>query len=75
MNNKGLHLKYFVLNPSKSNKHGLASRMAMITYANHIRYENPELAKDLIEWANSARKTIKPENSLTTPDYRIGGEG
>ncbi len=52
MNNNGLLMKYFVLNPSKKDKYGEASRKAMMAYARAIKAENPELAKDLQLWVS-----------------------
>ena len=53
-NKTGLELKYFVLKPrSKFHKdpYAHASRMAMLTYAEHIRREaNERLAVNLEAW-------------------------
>ena len=45
-----LVMKYFVLNPSKQDDYGRASRKAMLAYAEEICKENSELSNDLIEW-------------------------
>ena len=45
-------MKYFVLNPTKNDNYGHASRQALRTYAKEITDENPELAEDLWKWAN-----------------------
>jgi hypothetical protein len=52
----GLQMKYFVLKPSGNSKHAAASRKAMRVYAMMIRDENFELAKELMEWADSEMK-------------------
>lgn len=49
---KGLEMKYFVLKPAGDTQYHSASRKAMRTYADAIREENPELARDLREWAD-----------------------
>lgn len=64
---RGLHMKYFVLNPMKRNPYGNASRKAIKTYALEIAKENPELAKDLIGWL----RRMEEENALTKPQDRI----
>ncbi len=48
----GLEMKYFVLKPGGDDKYAAASRSAMRRYAAHIIEENPELAKELREWAD-----------------------
>jgi len=58
----GLIMKYFVLNPSKNDAYGYASRQAMRTYANIIRAENQELSDDLIKWIDRERKDGIDEN-------------
>jgi len=50
----GLKMKYFVLNPTKDDAYGHASRQAMRTYAKEIHSENPELAKGLTQWASDS---------------------
>lgn len=47
----GLMMKYFVLKPNGNDAYARASRMAMRTYAHFIENENPELARDLMDWA------------------------
>ena len=54
----GLQMKYFVLNPTKKDSYGAASREAILQYANVIRHENPVLAQDLIEWERSIRESF-----------------
>jgi len=46
----GLEMKYFVLNPSKNDAYGQASRDAMVKYADSIVDENPQLSLDLHDW-------------------------
>jgi len=53
---KGLQLKYFVLNPTKDDEYGEASRLAILAYANHIKTTNPDLARDLFIWVNKLNK-------------------
>ena len=47
---QGLKMRYFVLNPTKNNPYGLASRMAIREYAEQIAKANPVLSKDLNDW-------------------------
>lgn len=47
----GLVMKYFVLKPAGSDAYAKASRAAMRAYGNHIAEENPELRKELWDWA------------------------
>lgn len=51
--NNGLLMKYFVLNPTKNDAYGKASRKAMKAYAVSIFDENEGLAKDLVQWIES----------------------
>jgi hypothetical protein len=47
-------MKYFVLKPRSkqpTDEYAVASRMAMMNYAKHIRKVNPDLANDLTDWA------------------------
>lgn len=46
----GLELRYFVLNPTKRDEYGAASRKAMQVYAEEIEGLNVQLAIDLREW-------------------------
>lgn len=50
MNDTGLQMKYFVLNPRKEGVYGAASRAAMLSYASAIEDVNPALAVDLRAW-------------------------
>lgn len=43
-------MKYFVLNPTKEDEYGKASRRALAAYAKSIAEDNPELASDLYKW-------------------------
>ena len=47
----GLLMKYFVLKPHGDDRYAGASRKAMNAYASFIESENPELAKELRDWA------------------------
>lgn len=49
----GLKMKYFILKPKGEDPYARASRAAMHRYAMMIESENPELAKDLMEWATN----------------------
>jgi hypothetical protein len=57
----GLEMKYFVLNPTKDNPFGNASRRALSTFALVIREENPKLAADLEVWIGNIEADIKNE--------------
>jgi len=54
----GLTMKYFVLNPNKNDRYGLASREAILAYARSIQVGNPILAYDLREWVKEVRLKI-----------------
>jgi len=58
---QGLVLKYFVLNPTKDDPYGEASRQAMRTYARIIREHNAGLAFDLRAWLDDIEAGIKRE--------------
>ena len=45
-----LFLKYFVLNPTKQDAYGAASKHAIRAYAAQIRSEDRELSKNLVAW-------------------------
>jgi hypothetical protein len=47
-----LEMRYFVLKPRGNGPHAEASREAMRRYATCIRSSDPELAEQLICWAN-----------------------
>ncbi len=50
----GLVMKYFILKPkakSKDDIYAMASQDAMLAYADAIQNENPQLAKELNNWA------------------------
>lgn len=49
---KGLQMKYFVLKPKGKDQYAVASRKALLTYADIICSENPLLAKELRDWVN-----------------------
>lgn len=49
---QGLQMKYFVLKPKGNDAYAEASRKAMRAYALGIDKVNPELAKELREWAD-----------------------
>lgn len=60
----GLEMKYFVLKPKGGDAYAAASRKAMRTYATMIKQENPELAKELREWADSEQFRNAAENPI-----------
>lgn len=62
----GLKMKYFVLNPTKDDNYGHASREALRAYAKAIDGENHELAEDLWKWASDA-ETEKTDNKSIHP--------
>ena len=47
----GLLMKYFVLRPFGNDRHAIASRAAMRTYAQSMHGHNNQLSKDIKEWA------------------------
>ncbi len=59
----GVEMKYFVLNPNKLDRYGVASRTAMLSYAAAIHEENPELAVGLETWVHEIEKDMKPVKS------------
>ena len=58
---QGLDMKYFVLKPAGRGPAGQASRLALRTYAEEIRGENPGLADDLIAWIETIQKDLASE--------------
>jgi len=61
----GLQLKYFVLNPTKDDAYGEASRKALLAYADAIQDENHELAYDVRHWVLSCRHQIRERAILS----------
>lgn len=57
----GLQMKYFVLKPRGSDPYAYASRAALVAYAEAIRSENSELARDLREWVLQEIKLVARE--------------
>ena len=51
--------KYFVLKPKGDNLHAVASRKAMISYANTIEPEDSELATQLRQWIWRVEEEMK----------------
>ncbi len=66
----GLQMKYFVLKPKGKDIYAEASRKAMRSYAAHIQGENPELTKELREWADSEYKNADYPNLESEGDGR-----
>lgn len=48
----GLLMKYFVLKPRGMDWHANASRVAMRAYAEAIKGHEPQLAAELLAWAD-----------------------
>ena len=61
----GLLLKYFVLRPAGNDRHAIASRAAMRTYAHSMHGHNNELSKDIKEWAEREEFS----SDLAPPNY------
>lgn len=55
---RGMYLKHFVLSPTKNDAYGVASRVAMIAYAEAVKEENPGLAYDLKMWEIGCKHNI-----------------
>jgi len=49
----GLMMKYFVLNPNKKDIYGVASRKAMMAYADAIVDKNRDFAEEIRNWVIS----------------------
>ena len=65
---RGLEMKYFVLKPASKKKddpYARASAEAMLTYAESIEDDNPDLARDLRRW--STRCVIDNQRLPTEP--------
>lgn len=59
---EGLRLKYFVLNPTSSDKgYAWASCQAMREFVLNISIDNPSLAQDLFEWVELCEKQLKEQ--------------
>jgi hypothetical protein len=58
MSDDCLDLKYFVLNPTKDTEYGIASRVAVLSYASQIEHVNPQLAQDLRNWVANIREAL-----------------
>ena len=56
--NNGLQMKYFVLNPTKQDSYGEASREALLAYANAIKDTNPALSLDLDLWLYNIKNDL-----------------
>lgn len=48
----GLQMRYFVLKPKGKDAYARASRAAMFRYSLAIMGENPELSRELLDWAS-----------------------
>jgi hypothetical protein len=51
-------MKYFVLKPNGNNPYSEASRRAMRAYARYIEEENPDMCKDLRQWADNETPSL-----------------
>lgn len=54
----GLVTKYFVLNPTKTNEYGEASRVALSAYADEIESFNKNLALGIRVWVESLDRKL-----------------
>lgn len=50
-----------MLDPTKNDNYGLASREALLAYATHIESRNPKLAEDLRRWVGDIYKELDKE--------------
>ena len=55
----GLEMKYFVLNPHGDSPNAIASRMAMVAYAESISSCDKELSQSLLSWVD--REQAQPQ--------------
>lgn len=69
----GLTMKYFVLKPKGPDRYAQASRAAMRRYAKVIKVENPQLAADLMDWADREYIIAVPALVGTDPDDMVDG--
>jgi len=58
----GLLMKYFVLKPGGNDAYAKASRAAMRKYADFIEGENPELAHQIRDWADTEAAKVLSED-------------
>jgi hypothetical protein len=65
----GLIMKYFVLKPTGNDIYGSASRLAMLTYAEVIKEENPEFSGELIAWVQ--REQAESDKSFKASMKRV----
>lgn len=65
-------MKYFVLKPAGDSPYHHASRAAMHKYAFFIEKQNPELAKELREWATKEEKAHYERMPTKIPDAYDG---
>jgi len=56
-----LLMKYFVLKPRGNDPHAIASRAAMLVYADTVSWTHPQLAKDLRSWVRGEEQLVKRE--------------
>ncbi len=62
----GLEMKYFVLNPTSSDREfAWASRNALREFAVIIRDSNPKLCEDIMEWVESIEKELMERTNDT----------
>jgi len=52
----GLQMKYFVLKPAGNGPYAIASRNAMLAYAEEIQDENRDLFLDLVKWVSDEER-------------------
>jgi len=63
---EGLQMKYFVLKPKGKDRYAEASRKAMRAYATHIEAVNPELTKQLRQWADNETEPVSEDYMKNT---------
>ena len=62
-----LEMKYFVLKPAGDGPYAIASRDAMVAYADSIEHEDPDLAAALNSWVLEETGKMN-EKIYTNPD-------
>jgi hypothetical protein len=58
MSEQSLVLKYFVLKPAGTSVHALASRRALLVYADIIERENHTLAQEIRDWVRKEHEKL-----------------
>ncbi len=63
---RGLYHKYFVLKPEGTDEHAIASRVAMLAYAEDIEKMDSKLSTDIRAWV--ARESRRAYLIIEEPD-------